>query len=249
MNQPFNPLESNTVKPTLSIDLHDGSTEQTSIIVVHHDRPEFLNICLQSVHTMSNLNNYEIIVVDNNSGQTTQEYLDVLEEEGIKVVRNKKNEYWSKACNMGVAAADPNSKYYVFLHADTVILNPAWLDILVNISVAKNSGLVGCQFGSYWLQKQKVDFVQEWCVLITKECWGDIGPWPEELPLVGMSFIMTLTAQYKGYNPMATGNPIVHHYKSFCMDPNEYERMCEEAMGIIGRLAQNAQSPSKLGVL
>ena len=239
--QPFNPLESPNGPPSMVLDLHDGTNEQVSIIVIHHERPEFLNICLQSIHAMSNLNNYEVIVVDNASGQETQEYLDVLQDEGIKVVRNSKNEYWAKACNQGVAVADPHSRYFVFLHADTVVLDPAWLDVLVNISEARGAGLVGTQLGSYYIQKQKVDFVQEWCMLISRQCWNDIGPWPEDLPLVGMSFIMTLRAQVKGHQPQATGNNIVHHYKAFCMDPSEFERMSEQAMGVVGKLMAKAQ--------
>lgn len=241
MKQPHNPLESPSGPPSLTLDLHDGTSEQVSIIVVHHERPEFLNICLQSIHAMSNLNNYEVIVVDNGSGQETQEYLDVLQDEGIKVVRNSKNEYWSKACNQGVAVADPHSRYFIFLHADTVVLDPAWIDVMVNISEARGAGLVGTQLQSYYIQKQKVDFVQEWCVLISRKCWEDIGPWPEELPLVGMSFIMTLRAQFKGHQPQATGNNIVHHYKAFCLDPSEYERISEQAMGVVGKLMAKAQ--------
>jgi hypothetical protein len=78
-------------------------------------------------------------------------------------------------------------------------------------------------------------------MLMTRQCWNDIGPWPEELPFVGMSFIMTLRAQLKGHQPQATGNSLVHHYKAFSMDPSEYERMSEQAMGIVGRLMQQAR--------
>jgi hypothetical protein len=46
----------------------------------------------------------------------------------------------------------------------------------------------------------------------------------------------------KGHNPQATGNKIVHHYKAFSMDPHEYERMCESAMGIVGKLMHKAQN-------
>jgi GT2 family glycosyltransferase len=240
MNQPFNPLESPSGRATLTVDLRDGSNEQVSVIVIHKDRPELLNICLQSVHCMSNLNNYECIVVDNGSGKETQEYLDVLQDEGIKVVRNDKNHFWSKAANQGVAVADPHSNYFVFLHADTVVLDPAWLDVLINISESQGAGIVGTQLQSYFIMKQKVDFVQEWCMLMTRSCWEDCGPWPEELPFVGMSFIMTLRAQMKGHKPQATGNNIVHHYKAFSMDPSEYERMSEQAMGVVGKLMMKA---------
>lgn len=238
---PHNPLESPEGPPELTIDLHDGSHEQVSVIVIHHDRPEYLNICLQSVHVCSNLNNYEVIVVDNGSGQETQDYLDVLEGEGIKVIRNKENKYWSVACNQGVEASDPQSKYLLFLHADTVVLNPAWIDVLVNISESRGAGMVGTQLQQYYIQKQKVDFIQEWCLLLSRQCWDDIGPWPEELPLVGMSFIMTLRAQMAGHKPQTSGNDIVHHYRQFSLDPSEYEKIAEEAMGTVARLMQQAQ--------
>jgi GT2 family glycosyltransferase len=239
---PHNPMESPAGSHSFTIPLQDGSSEQVSVIVIHKDRPEFLNICLQSVHVMSNLNNYEVIVVDNGSGQETQEYLDVLQDEGIKVVRNDKNNLWSKACNQGVAVADPHSRYFVFLHADTVVLDPAWLDVMINISESRGAGLVGTQLQSYFIQKLKADFIQEWCMLMTRQCWDDIGPWPEELPLVGMSFIMTLRAQKKGHKPQATGNNIVHHYKAFCMDPSEYERIAEQAGGVVGKLMAKTQN-------
>ena len=242
--QPHNPLENPEGPPELVIDLHDGSTEQVSIVVIHHNRPEYLNICLQSIHVCSHLNNYEVIVVDNGSGSETQDYLDVLQDEGIKVVRNKENKYWSEAANKGVAVADPSSKYFIFLHCDTVVLNPSWIDVLVNISEAQGAGIVGTQLQSYFIQKTKVDFIQEWCVLITRDCWNDIGPWPEELPLVGMAFILTLRAQLKGHKPQATGNNIVHHYRQFSLDPSEYEKISEKAMGTVAKLMAQAQAKS-----
>lgn len=240
MNQPHNPLE-NPERPSMTIDLHDGTNEQVSIIVVHHNRPEFLNICLQSVHVMSSLSNYETIVVDNGSDQETQDYLDVLEEVGIKVVRNERNELWSKAANQGVAMADSNSRYFIFLHTDVVILDPSWIDVLVNISEGNNAGIVGVEMQSYWLNKQQVDFVQEYCMLMTRKCWEDIGPWPEELPLVGMSFIMTLRGQVRGHKPIAIGNNMVHHYKAFVMDPNKYEQLSTDSMAVLPKLMQQAQ--------
>lgn len=237
---PHNHLES-PERPEFTLDLHDGTNAQVSIIVMHHERPEYLNICLQSIHVMSNLNNFELIVVDNASGPETQEYLDVLEDEGIKVIRNKENKYWSASANQGVAAADPNSQYYIFMHCDTVVLNQGWIDLLVSVSEAKKSGLVGTQLHQYYLQQQRVDYVQEWCMLMSKQCWQDIGPWPEELPLVGHSFIMTLRAQQKGYKPQAMANALVHHYRAIAYKPNEMEQISEKAMSIIPKLMNEAR--------
>lgn len=241
-NQPFNPLETPDGPPEMTIDLNDGTQEQVSIIIIHHNQPEYLNICLQSVYLMSNLNNYEVIVVDNNSDQETQEYLNAIELEGIKVIRNSENKFWSAACNQGVKMADLMSKYFLFLHADTVILNPSWIDLLVGISNGNGSGIVGTQLQSYFIQKQRMDFVQEWCMLMTRECWNDIGPWPEELPMVGHSFIMTLRAQMRGHKPQTNGNQLVHHYKAFVMDPSEYEKLSEKAMAAVPRLMHEAHN-------
>ena len=41
-----NPLEGD--RPEMTIKLHENSEDHISIIVVHKDRPEYLNICLQS---------------------------------------------------------------------------------------------------------------------------------------------------------------------------------------------------------
>jgi GT2 family glycosyltransferase len=241
---PHNPLEGE--RPELSIPLHsDGSDEQISIIIVHRDRPEYLNMCIQSIAVTSTNNNIEIVVVDNGSDDESKDFLTELEGQGIKVVRNEENLYWGPAINKGVEQADKNSNYYIFMHCDVVILNPAWLDLLINISQAQNSGMVGTELQSYFMANQKVDFIQEYCLLMTKDCWNDIGPFPPEVPQIGPSFIMTVRAQNKGWRPQMMRNPICHHYKIFSLDVSEYERLTEQAMVTIPPLLRDAQ---QLGV-
>lgn len=239
MAKAHNPLEGE--RPELTINLHDGTEERISIIIVHRDRPEYLNILLQSIAITSFNNNYEIIVVDNGSGQETQDFLKEIEGE-VKVVRNETNLWWSKAANRGVEAADKHSKYFIFMHYDVVVLNPGWLDLLVNVSEAQKSGLVGVELQSYYMQQQKVDFIQEWCMLMTRDCWDDIGPWTEELPQVGHAFILTARAQQKGHSPQIMKNPICHHYSVFSLDLNEHERLTEQAMVAIPKLMRGTQS-------
>lgn len=238
-NPVYNPLTGD--RPELVIPLNDSTNEVVSIIIVHKDRPALLNICLQSIAVTSFNNNYEIIVVDNGSGPESQAFLDEIEDE-VKVIRNEKNIYWGPAANKGIAAADKNSKYFILLHCDVVILNPGWIDLLTNVSEHHHSGMVGVELGHYFLQGQQVDFVQEWCLLITKSCWKDCGPFPETLPQIGTSFIMTMKAQQKGYKPQVMRNPICHHYRIFSLDINEYERLVDKAMVEIPRLTRELQS-------
>ena len=74
-----NPLEGE--RPEMSIKLHENSEDHVSIIVVHKDKPEFLNICLQSIAVTSFNNNYEIVVVDNGSGEDSQSFLEDIKDE------------------------------------------------------------------------------------------------------------------------------------------------------------------------
>lgn len=239
---PHNPLEGQ--RPEMSINLHDGSEEQVSIIVIHKDRPEYLNICLQSIAVTSTNNNYEIIVVDNGSGEESQDFLDEIEGD-VKVVKNEENIYWGPAANKGVEKADKASKYFIFMHCDVVITNPAWIDLLINVSEAQNAGLVGVELQSYYMQNEKVDFIQEYCLLMTKECFEDIGPFPEKLPQIGHSFVMTVRAQNRGWSPQIMRNPVCHHYKNFALDINEFERLTEQAMVTIPSLLREAQELSR----
>lgn len=237
--EPYNPLEGD--RPELTVKLHENTEEHVSIIIVHKDRPEYLNICLQSIAVCSFNNNYEIIVVDNASGQESQDFLNEIDGE-VKVVRNEKNLYWSAAANKGVQVADKNSKYFIFMHCDVVVLNPAWIDLLINVSESQQSGFVGIDTQSYRMGDQKVEFLQEFLLMLTRDTWDEIGPWPEQLPQVGPSFIMTMKAQNRGCRPQIMKNQIVHHYRIFSLDISEYERMTEQAMSVLPKLLNDVQS-------
>ena len=234
---PHNPLEGQ--RSELTINLHEGTEEMVSIIIVHNNRPEYLNLCLQSIAVCSFNNNYEVIIVDNGSGKESQDFLDELSD--CKIIRNEKNLFWSEAANKGAAAADKNSKYFIFLHHDVVILNPGWIDLLIQVSQSQNAGMVGTEIHSYTLQNQKVDFIQEWCCLVTRDTFNDVGGWPEKLPQVGAAFIFTAKCQIRGHKPQIMRNTIAHHYKIFALDINDYERFTDQAMITLPQLLRESQ--------
>lgn len=240
MTKPKNILEATDVE--LDIDLSSQSNEEKiSIIIIHNDRPEYLDICLHTIAINSTNNNYEIIIVDNGSEQESQDYLDDLEQCGIKIIRNTENLYWTRAANQGAQAASKDSKYLVFVHHDINVLSHAWLDMMANISDAKKSGLVG--FGGmrkYSISNQIIPFVEDYCMLIKRDCWKDCGPFKEDLPQDGATFIFNIIAHRKGYNPQAVNESdsrnYVHHFRSFAMDISEYERMNQKLKSTIGKV-------------
>jgi glycosyltransferase involved in cell wall biosynthesis len=225
----------------LTVSLKNYSDEQISIIIVHKDRPEYLNLCLQSICVTSFNSNYEIIVVDNGSDKESQAFLDEIEGT-VKVIKNEKNLYWSAACNKGANAADRNSKYLIFMHCDIVITNPSWLDLLLNVSESTGSGFIGLDTQTYTVGNQDVGFVMDHMIMMTRDCWSDIGPWPEELPQIGTSFVMTMKAQSRGHKPQIMRTPVLHHYKIFSLGINEYEKLQEEAVSVLPRLVSQTQS-------
>lgn len=237
---PHNPLEGHE-RPEMSLKLRSTCDDKISIIIIHNDRPQFLNLCLQSISIASLNNDYEIIVVDNGSGPRTQAFLDQFENDGIKVIRNNENLYWTKAVNQGIRAADKNSQYYVVMHHDITVINPAWLDILVTIAQSNSCGIVGFDIRYYAFENQKSGFIDESCMLITRDCYKECGPFVEELPQEGSSFLFSLTAAKKGFNPQATKNNCVHHWKTFALDLSDWERIVGHARVVMPKFVVDIQ--------
>lgn len=239
MSEKYKPLDPNN--PEFVLDLKNTANDAVSIVIIHKDKPEYLNLCLQSIVVCSSNNNYEIIVVDNSSGSETQTFLNEIQND-IKIVRNNKNLYWSGGANSGFKQTNSKTKYVIFMHSDVVIINPSWIDLLINVCEANNAGMVGIETSNCLINNQRIDFIQEWCVLFTRECLERIGPWPEELPMIGHTFIMTLKSQIKGFKPQIMKNNIAHHYKVFGVDINDWEKMQEESSVMLPKVYQNAQS-------
>lgn len=223
--------------------------DKVSIIVVHHDRPEYLNICIQSIATLSSNNNYELIVVDSGSTRPDAlEYLKDLEEsQNCKVVRKKENVYLPACFNAGVKAAAKDSRYYILMHEDTVILDPTWIDMLINISDGNKCGVVGLGLNpGYTIDGQRASFIEDWCMLVTRECWENCGPFEEELPILGAAFLFSVVTSVAGYSPQKITPNLVHHYNSFSIDINEFESAQYEVKEKLYRLMALARQKGEM---
>jgi glycosyltransferase involved in cell wall biosynthesis len=234
-----NPLEGNS--PELILDLEKTVGDLVSIIIVHRNTPEYLNILLQSIAVCSKTNSYEIIVVDNASETESQNFLTDIQSD-VKVLRNNTNLFWSEAANQGSRLADPRSKYLFFMHSDVVILNPGWIDLMINVMNANKCHMLGLESSNYIIGNQRMDFISEWLVAFTKDGFGRLDLWPRQLPLVGNAFVMTALAQGHALNPQIMKNIIAHHYKIFNVAINDFERETENASRLIPQLYQQVQT-------
>ena len=94
---------------------------ELSVIIVNYNGLKYLQNCLESLY--DNLKNihFEIIVVDNNSGDESCHFIKQYFPD-VKLSESKENLGFGKANNYGVQHAD--GEFILFLNNDTILLNP-----------------------------------------------------------------------------------------------------------------------------
>lgn len=90
-----------------------------SILIINYKTPSLLRHCIKSVYKSKPDLDYEIIVVDNASGD---ESVELIEDEfpQVKLIANKKNLGFPKAVNQGILASE--GKYILVLNPDITVL-------------------------------------------------------------------------------------------------------------------------------
>jgi len=101
---------------------------KVSIVLLTHNHLAFTYQCLKSIFKQTRVS-YELIIVDNASEDRTGLFLDEIS--NVKIIKNKTNLRFSKACNQGAAVA--NGDYLLFLNNDTIV-TPNWLNSLVEVA-------------------------------------------------------------------------------------------------------------------
>ncbi|MGA1825059.1 MAG: glycosyltransferase family 2 protein [bacterium] len=118
-----------------------------SIIIVSWNVRKYLKICLDSIIRYTQGLNYEIIIVDNNSGDgTADEVRDTIkkyEDIGIIFIQNVKNDGFSKANNIGLEKA--KGEYILFLNPDTEIKDNGLKILSEFLNKNPKYGAVGCR--------------------------------------------------------------------------------------------------------
>lgn len=114
---------------------------QLSVIILNYNVRYFLEQCVRSVlHAISNLE-AEIIVVDNNSADTSGEMMKDLFP-SITYIENKENVGFPKGNNIGVSYA--RGEYICILNPDTVVGESAFERLLSFAEKKTDMGIVGC---------------------------------------------------------------------------------------------------------
>jgi GT2 family glycosyltransferase len=118
-------------------------TPSVTAIIPTRNKIELLRACIEGVKRTA-YPHVEILVVDNDSDDPkTLHYLEMLEAEGIKVLRIAGPFNFSALNN--AAVADATGEMLCFLNNDVEIIDPDWLALLVREAVRPDIGAVGAR--------------------------------------------------------------------------------------------------------
>ena len=116
-----------------------------SIIIPNSEHIPDLDRCIRSIYDKTQYQNFEIIVVENNSKTVdTFSYYQRLSSiyQDCKVLVYEEKEFnFSKICNYGAKQA--RGEYLLFLNNDTEVITPQWLNEMVQLCQLQDVGIVG----------------------------------------------------------------------------------------------------------
>jgi GT2 family glycosyltransferase len=113
-----------------------------SIIIPFKDKVDLLKACLKSIKNNSTYDNYELILISNNSQeQETYDFLESMTDKNIKIFEHNEPFNYSKLNNLGRQKA--NGKFLIFLNNDTEIVTSDWIEELIGIAGQPEIGAVG----------------------------------------------------------------------------------------------------------
>ena len=116
-----------------------------SIVIPNKDHVEDLSRCVDSILKQSTYDNYEIIIVENNSvTEEIEEYYKSLDKyANIRVVRYEGAFHYSRINNFGASFA--TGEYLVLLNNDTQVISINWLEELLMYAQRDDVGAVGAK--------------------------------------------------------------------------------------------------------
>lgn len=121
---------------------YDETAPKVSILILNHNGEKYLENLFNSLIDSTDYSNYEVIVIENDSTDNSQQIIDKYQEKlGLKVIKNKINKTLSAAYNSAVKQA--TGEYIVFMDNDIELLD-GWLNYLIQTEQSNiDVGIIG----------------------------------------------------------------------------------------------------------
>ena len=117
-----------------------------SIVIPNKDHIDDLDRCLKSIYEKSTYQNFEVILVENNSTQQeTFDYYAQAEQtrENLRVLYWKDRFNYAAINNFGVKQA--KGEYLLFLNNDVEVITPDWIEEMLGYCQRKDVGIAGAK--------------------------------------------------------------------------------------------------------
>lgn len=117
-----------------------------SIIIPTKDHSDILQTCLHSIYSKSSYENFEVVVMDNNSFEAkTAQLFEKYESkhENFRVIKADFPFNYSKINNLGVAHA--RGEFLILLNNDTEVLSSDWIEKMLGFAQQDHVGAVGAK--------------------------------------------------------------------------------------------------------
>ena len=126
-----------------------------SIIIVNYNVLCFLKECIKSIYNSDLKQNFEIIIIDNNSPEPLLGSFD--KNDNIKIYQFTSNKGFAKAVNFGISKS--NGDYILLLNPDTLVHRNTLNILSQYLDLNKDVGVVGCKVvypnGKYQLSSKR----------------------------------------------------------------------------------------------
>ncbi len=225
---------------------------KTSIIILTYNKLDVTKQCIESIREYTKKDDYEIIVVDNNSTDDTVNWLK--DQDDITLILNDENKGFPAGCNQGLKIA--NQENDMLLLNNDVIVSHNWLDNLkIALYSEESVGIVGSVSNNISnFQQVKTDYTNLEGLHRFAKMVNISNPmkWERRLRLIGFCFLIknetykkvglldeiftpgnfedddySLRAQLAGYKLLLCKDSFIHHYDgvSFKEDSGKYSQL------------------------
>jgi len=140
-------VEYTGVDDIYKVDYEVIENPKVSILIPNKDNTELLRSCIELIQKQTSYDNYEIVVIENNStDENTYKYYKGLEESSsqVRVVYYPEKEFnYQKIINFGTLNTDTD--YIMQLNNDIELLTPNWLELMLGYAQRSDVGAVGAK--------------------------------------------------------------------------------------------------------